>query len=85
MTNADVVLGLIQRVTKVKIVNAVKEMKLGKATGPSEMNIEMIVARDKTGAEVLVKLYQRVVYGKGIPDEWKTSVVVPIIKEKEML
>ena len=34
MTNADVVLGPIQRVTHAEVINVVKKMKLGKATGP---------------------------------------------------
>ena len=30
----------------------------------------------------MVKLCQRVIHGKGMPDEWQTSVLVPIFKEK---
>ena len=30
----------------------------------------------------MLQLCQRVLDGKGIPDEWKTSVVVPIFKGK---
>ena len=33
MTNADVVLGPIQRVSRVEIIDAVKKMKLGKTVG----------------------------------------------------
>ena len=42
----------------------------------------MIAASGKIGVEVMVKLCQRVLNGKGIPDEWKTSAVVPIYKGK---
>ena len=45
------------------------------------MNAKMIVATAIIGVEVMVKLCQHVLDGKGIPDEWKTSVVVPIYKE----
>ena len=31
---------------------------------------------------MIVEHFQRVIYGKGMPDEWKTSVLVPIFKEK---
>ena len=44
MTNADVVLRPVQRVTRVEIINAIKKMKLGKAVGLSEVNTESIVA-----------------------------------------
>ena len=57
-------------------------MKLGKAAGPSEANMDMIMASGKFGVGVLKKLCQRVLDGKGMPEEWKTSVVVPIFKGK---
>ena len=57
-------------------------MKLGKAAGPSEVNMDMIMANGKFGVGVLKKLCQRVLNGKGMPEEWKTSVVVPIFKGK---
>ena len=55
---ADEKLGPKQRVTRV--FNSVKR-KLGKATGPFEVNTEMIVASGKIGVDVMVKLCQRVV------------------------
>ena len=57
-------------------------MKSGKATGPSEVSVEMIVASDKIGIKVMMELCQRVLDGRGMPDEWKTSVIVSIIKGK---
>ena len=66
--NDDVVLGPIQKITCVEIINAVK-MKSGRAAAPSKRNTEMIVASSKIGVEVMVKLCQRVLNGKRIPDE----------------
>ena len=40
------------------------------------------MASGKFGVGVLKKLCQRVLDGKGMPEEWKTSVVVPIFKGK---
>ena len=57
-------------------------MKSGKATVPSEVSVEMIVANGKIGVKVMMKLCQRVLDGRGMPDEWKTSVVVLIFKGK---
>ena len=60
---------------------AIKVMKPGKAAGPSEVCAEMISASG-VGVRVMVKLCQRVLNGKEIPDEWQTSVLIPIFKGK---
>ena len=57
-------------------------MKPGKAAGPSEVSSEMISASEEAGVSVKVELCQRVSDGKGMPNEWKTSVLVPILKGK---
>ena len=65
-----------------EIVEAVQRMKLRKATGPSEVSVEMIVASDEIGVKVMMELCHRVLDGTEMPDEWKTSVIVPIFKGK---
>ena len=57
-------------------------IKPGKAAGPSEVCAEIIFASGKVGVSVTVELCQRVLDGKGMPDEWQTSVLVPIFKGK---
>ena len=69
LTNTDVVLGPIQRVTCVEIINAAKKINLGKVAGPFEVNTEMIVASGKIGEKVIVKLCRHVLDGKRNPDE----------------
>ena len=49
-------------------------MKSGKATGRSEINVEMIIASGKVGVEELMDLCQHVLDGRRMLDEWKTSV-----------
>ena len=44
--------------------------------------MDMTIASGKFGVGVIKKLCQRVFDGKDMPEEWKTSVVVPIIKGK---
>ena len=61
---------------------AIKVMKPGKAARPSEECAEMITANGEVGVSVMVKLCQCVLDEKGIPDEWQTSVLVPIFKGK---
>ena len=43
---------------------------------------EMISVGGEVGICVMVELFQRVLDGKGMPDEWQTSALVPIFKEK---
>jgi len=42
----------------------------------------MVIVSGETGIRVLMEPCQRVLDGKGMTDEWKTSVVVPIFKGK---
>ena len=42
----------------------------------------MIVASGEIGVRAMMELCQRVLDGRGMPDEWKTSVIVTISKEK---
>ena len=44
--------------------------------------MDMIIASGKFGVGVIKKLCQRVLDGKGMPEEWKASVAVPIFKGK---
>ena len=41
-----------------------------------------MVASGEIGVKVMMELCQRVLDGRGMPDEWKTSVIVPIFKGK---
>ena len=66
-----------------EIVEAMQKMKSGKATGPSEVSVEMIVASGEIVVKVIMELCQRVLGGRGMPDEWKTKVIVPIVKGKD--
>ena len=63
-------------------VEAMQKMKSGKATEPSEVSVEMVVASGEIEVKVMMKLCQHVLDSRGMPDEWKTSVIVPIVKGK---
>ena len=70
----------VEKVAHNKIVEAMQKMKSGKATGPSEVSVEMIVASGEIGVKVIMELCQRILDGRGMPDKWKTGVIVPIFK-----
>ena len=72
----------VEKVVRDEIVKAMQSMKSGKATGTSEVSVEMIVESCEIGVKVMVELCQHVLDGRGMPDEWKTSVIVPILKGK---
>ena len=81
---ADMVEGPVEGVTDEEVMEAMNKMKLGKAAGSSEVNMDMIIASGKFGVGVIKKLCRRVLDGKGMPEEWKTSVVYSIFKVKGM-
>ena len=80
MAEADMVEGPVEGVTYEEVMKAMNKMKMGKAAGPSEVNMDMIMASGKFGV-IVKKLCQRILDGEG-PEEWKTSVVVSIFKGK---
>ena len=59
-------------------------MKLKKASGLSEVSIKMINASGKVGIDVMMKVCQRVFDGKGMLQDWKSRVMVPSTRKKEM-
>ena len=82
MVEVDVVEGPVEEVTDEEVMEAINKMKLGKAAGPSEVNMDMIIASGTFGVGVMKKLCQRMLDGEGMPEEWKTSAVFPIFKGK---
>ena len=83
MAKANMVERPVEEVTYDEVIKAMNKMKLEKAAGSSEVNMDMIMASGKFGVGVPKKLCQRVLDGKGMPEEWKTNVVVPIFKGKK--
>ena len=81
-TDIGIVEGPVEEVFLEVITSPIKKMKLGKASGLSEVSIKIINANGKVGIDVMMKLCQSVLDGKGMPEDWKTSVMVPIYKGK---
>ena len=57
-------------------------MKTGKASGPSEVSLELIAASRGVGIQVIAEIYQRDLDVFGMPAEWELSIVVPDFKGK---
>ena len=74
--------GPVEKVSRKEVRETIRKRKQGKAVGLSEVTTEMIVAGGRIAEEVMLQLCQRVLDGKRIPNEWKISVVEPILKGK---
>ena len=73
---AEMVEGPVEKVSREEVVKAMREMKVGKAAGPSEVSGEMIAAIGEIGIGVMVELCQGVLDGKGMPDDWALRVLL---------
>ena len=51
-----------------------KAVKIGKATGTSEVATEHIIASGMVRIEVIMETANRMLDGKGIPDDWRQYV-----------
>ena len=79
---ADFVEGPVERISWEEEVKAMGKMKVGKATGPAEVSVEMIAASGEIRIGVMLELCQGVLGGRCLLDECALSVVVPIFKGK---
>ena len=82
--DAVVVEGPEEKVFCKEVRAAVGKIKQGRVAGLFKGTTEMIAAGGRISEELMLQLCQRVLDGKGIPDEWKTNVVVPIFRKKKM-
>ena len=82
VTADSMVEGPTKNVIRKEMAIATKVIKAGKPAGPSDVCAEMISASGEVGVSVMVELCQCMLGGKEMPDEWQTSVPVPIFKVK---
>ena len=82
IADADVLDGPIERVMRDEIMEEFKYVMIGKVPVPTEVYTEMILASGDVGITVLIELCHRILDRKGLPDDWSTSVVIPIFKGK---
>ena len=57
-------------------------MKKGKAVGPDELPVEVWKCMGKMGIEFLTRLFNKLLMGERMPEEWRRSVLIPIYKNK---
>ena len=62
--------------------NALRRMKKGKAVGPDELQVDVWKCIGKMGIKFLTRLFNRLLMGERMPEEWRRSVVIPIYKNR---
>ena len=54
----DVVDGLVVSVSRERVLQALNEMKIGKAPGPSKVSLELIAASGGVGIQLMAEIFQ---------------------------
>ena len=57
-------------------------MKKGKAAGPTGIVSEMFTAEEDCSVEWLTSLCNLIVAQERLPDDWKSSILLPVFKGK---
>ena len=70
------------RISESEVRAALKNMKMGKAGGSSGVVTEMFTAAGEVSVEWLVELCNSILSEGHTPEEWKSSICIPIYKGK---
>ena len=64
------------------MIKALREMKSGKAMGPSEVSNEMIKYAGETSLDYLTRVFQKLLKEECVPHGWNESITIPLYKGK---
>ena len=62
--------------------NTLRWMKKGKAVEPDELPIEVWKCMGKMGIKFLTRLFNKLLMGERMPEEWRRSALISIYKNK---
>ena len=79
---AKVVNEEVNCVSTEEVKNALRRMKKGKAVGPNELPIEVWKCMGEMEIKFLTRLFNRLLVGERMSEEWRWSVLIPIYKNK---
>ena len=74
--------GPLKEITAEEVEAALKEMKKGKAAGPSGVTSDLLRAAGRVGLRELTNIMNEKLYGEKIPEDWQNSTTIPIYKGK---
>ena len=69
-------------VSREEVKNALRRMKKGKAVGPDELPVKVWKCMGEMGIKFLTRLFNRLLMGERMSEEWRRSVLIPIYKNK---
>ena len=79
---AEVVSEEVNCVSREEVKNAVRRMIKDKAVGSDELLVKVWKCMGKMGIKFLTRLFNRLLMGERMPEEWRRSVLIPIYKNK---
>ena len=79
---ANIVEGPCELISEREVEEAIRNMKVGKAAGPSEIVVEMLKAAGNKDVKIMTKIYNYVVREGAMPREWELSTHIPTYKGK---
>lgn len=82
IVEAAAVEGPVLSITREEVKAALKDLKYGKAGGVSGVLAEHIRGSGDVGVEVITRICNEVLDGKKMPEDWLSSVLVPLYKGK---
>ena len=80
--DASKVEGEVRRTEVEEVRRAMNRMKIGKASGPSEIALEMFKAGGDKCLKSLTNIFNDILFKNKLPEEWMLSSLVPIFKGK---
>ncbi|XP_047476065.1 uncharacterized protein LOC125029922 [Penaeus chinensis] len=72
---------LVERITETEVKVALRKMKNGKSVGP-DIPADVWKHLGNTGVELLTKWFNDILNTGTMPEEWRTSTLIPIFKNK---
>lgn len=63
------------------IIKAVQKLKTRKSPGPDQISNEMIKFGGSAAIKEIHKLFKKILMTSAIPDQWRTSITVPVFKK----
>ena len=69
-------------VSREEVKNALRRIKKDKAVEPDEFPVEVWKCMGEMGIKFLIRLFNRLLMGERMPEEWRRSVLISIYKNK---
>ena len=73
----------ITEITSAEIEMCFRNMKIEKATGPDNLQVEVWTSLGRTGVDFLKEALNKITDQEKIRDIWRKSILIPIFKSKE--